>query len=284
MMEVSSQQLAGYVDWKLVNLIVLVLTAFIANFITLCIFFSILYRRRTLRLLQPQSISVSLYLNIFIWVEIVYCMANMVYMGNIGVAAILFQPSKKNAYLLWITGTCVNLVVQVLPVTLTFLTIERCFGIRLPVNSFHKRHTVLTYCYYVTVGIVIAVLVFGHLVTAFPKEPLTSCNSIGCIGTSLGNRIYTGERVFFGMINVTMSIILMFLIRSTLTKSQLAVRVFKVSLLSYAPFSAILTAIDNLIVAFVYRTCFKKAQITPFGQALAYLSSSAKQMVQINQF
>uniref|UniRef100_A0A7E4VZ17 7TM_GPCR_Srx domain-containing protein n=1 Tax=Panagrellus redivivus TaxID=6233 RepID=A0A7E4VZ17_PANRE len=74
----------------------------------------------------------------------------------------------------------------------------------------------------------------------------------------------------------------MFLIRNQVTKSHLAVRVSHFSLLTYAPVSAIVSAWDNLIVAFVYRNCFNKTQISPLGHDPHWGSSSGKRVAQVS--
>uniref|UniRef100_A0A7E4W0G7 G protein-coupled receptor n=1 Tax=Panagrellus redivivus TaxID=6233 RepID=A0A7E4W0G7_PANRE len=56
----------------------------------------------------------------------------MVYMANLGIEAILFLNAGQNAYILWFTGTAVSVILDLIPVSLAFLGLERCLGIHLP--------------------------------------------------------------------------------------------------------------------------------------------------------
>uniref|UniRef100_A0A7E4VZF5 G_PROTEIN_RECEP_F1_2 domain-containing protein n=1 Tax=Panagrellus redivivus TaxID=6233 RepID=A0A7E4VZF5_PANRE len=294
---------------KFLTLIFLVCVSFLSNAITLCIFSSILCRRKKLQLLQQKSISVAIYLNSFIWIEVVYSIFSLIYFFNIGLQAVMLEPSKQISYVLWITGIPVVVSVLLLPATLAFLTVERCFGMRFPVNSFHDWHNLLTFCYFMTLIIVTLLLSVGQVFKALPKGALTGCYAYRCIITDLGRKIYNVEMATFGILMVVTSTVLLVFIRKQLVKSRLMVRLNRlvlssvlviviteftpklilevssqlsnVSILSFAPLSGIMWAITNVILAFVYRDCFNSTTVNPRELST---NNSAIRMVQMSRF
>uniref|UniRef100_A0A7E4VYC0 7TM_GPCR_Srx domain-containing protein n=1 Tax=Panagrellus redivivus TaxID=6233 RepID=A0A7E4VYC0_PANRE len=233
-------------------------------------------------------------------------------MFNILFETLCFQHTGQNAYILWITGMAMSVALELIPVSLAFLSLERCLGMHLPVNSLNSRQHVLRYCVVILFTIVTSSLAVVHFYTAFPKDWWTACVAFACLATSVGNNLYVGFRVLFGSLNITMGIILFILIRHQLTKSHLAVRLNRLILLSllviiafdivpnfgmvltgrflklylhdFAPVSGIVSAFDNFVVALVFKNCFNKTKITPLGHDQIYTSSLAKRMIQVNQF
>uniref|UniRef100_A0A7E4ZZR9 G_PROTEIN_RECEP_F1_2 domain-containing protein n=1 Tax=Panagrellus redivivus TaxID=6233 RepID=A0A7E4ZZR9_PANRE len=236
--------------------------------------------------------------------EIVYSISSMIYLGNVGIQAILFESSSQNAYVLWITGLPSVVSVQLLSVTLAFLTIERCFGMRFLVTSIHRWHNLLTYCYFVTLIIATLSLSVGHLFKAMPEEPWLSCNTYKCVATGLGKTVYLAEIVIFGTLNVVMSVVLKLCMRYQIVKSRLTIKLnglvlssvlililldfapktglvvayqmFNYTLVSYAPLTSIISAISNLIIAFVHKSCFNVTEIQPNERSTSFARNSTK--------
>uniref|UniRef100_A0A7E4UY77 G_PROTEIN_RECEP_F1_2 domain-containing protein n=1 Tax=Panagrellus redivivus TaxID=6233 RepID=A0A7E4UY77_PANRE len=228
------------------------------------------------RSITMLSYEVSPSLVIYIVIQIIYAISSAVYFAFLCVETVLHNGKAYNAYFLFGSGTIVTVLLELIPVAVLFLSIDRCLCIRRPAMKDEKSKLVYFNC--IAIIVTALVIVFADIISSVPTNATTTCSAFACLSTQLGKGVYGMVRMVLGIINVIMCIVLAVMIRRKLALPALAAKtntvVLKTVLITllfdflphfaafilatainkdvtqnYGPLSGLVSAVDNCLCA-----------------------------------
>uniref|UniRef100_A0A7E4ZTR9 G_PROTEIN_RECEP_F1_2 domain-containing protein n=1 Tax=Panagrellus redivivus TaxID=6233 RepID=A0A7E4ZTR9_PANRE len=162
-------------------------------------------------------------MSIYIVIEIGYALSSAAYFIYFCIDCVIDAGVTFHAYFLYFFAIPVTIFMTLVPVALSFLSLDRCLSIAFPRSP--RMHVFLGYCNIVVIIFSVFFIVITDIITAFPKTTITPCNGFGCMATIFGKSAYTVYRMGFGVFNVIISIILAIMIQRKLKLSEAATRI-----------------------------------------------------------
>ena len=109
---------------------------------------------------------------------------------------ILWRPDANiyNAYLIFITGACVSVLLVTQPLISCFLGLDRCLCLIFPFKNTKLWNKIMLTIIFATVALFWGLLFGLYIIDAVPYKAETICRSFSCLLVRGSGEVYTAER------------------------------------------------------------------------------------------